>query len=66
MPSTAGHFYGQSPVKSPAQIPAGKSKMTQAILGMESKALGIHGTAGTMLRLTWYLSPAMSPLSPDL
>ena len=33
-----GHFYGQSPAKSPAQIPAGKCEIILAGLGMESKA----------------------------
>ena len=31
-----GHFYGQSPAKSPGQIPAGKCEITLAGLGMES------------------------------
>ena len=53
MPSTVGSFLwskAQSFVKSPAQITAGKCEITPAGLGMESKALRFHGTAGTMLR----------------
>ena len=42
LPSTAATF------TSPTQIPAGKSEITMASLGMESKAPRLHGTA--MLR----------------
>ena len=44
-----GHFYDQSPAKSPAQILAGKCEITPADLGMELKALQFHGTAGMRL-----------------
>ena len=42
------HFYGHSPAKSPAQIPAGKCEITPAILGMDSKAPQFHGSAGVI------------------
>ena len=44
-----GHCYGQSPDKSPAQIPGGKCEITPASLGMKSKVPQIHGTAGMAL-----------------
>ena len=40
MPSTRGHFYGQSPETRPAQILAGKYEITPAGLGIESKVCG--------------------------
>ena len=39
-------------IESPAKILKGRCEITEAVLGMESKA--------------WPLSPAMSPLSPGL
>ena len=52
MASTAGgHFYNQSPAKSPAQILAGKCEIIVVGWCMKSKALQNHGTAGMMLSL---------------
>ena len=46
MLGTLGHFYSQGP----SQILEGKCEIMTAGLGVESKALQCHGTAGMMLR----------------
>ena len=61
-PALQGHFHGQIPVKSPAQIPAGECEIVPADLSMESKAL---------LRSNMAVNPSMAllcqaPWRPDL
>ena len=62
-------FYGQSPAKIPAQIPAG-CEITPASLGMESKALQLHITvrywAQIMALKPRYVPASIGPIGPWL
>ena len=65
MPSILVTFLWSKPCKSPVQIQVGKSFETSpASLGMESKSLQYHSTAGTMLSSKHGTYGKLSPAIP--